>query len=141
MQKETRGLQIIHQPKPDTDVDVDIVAVHGLGGDSHSTWTSPNGHLWLRDSLPQALENPPADFGYGANASKVARVMTFGYDANILTRASSQRSFIFGEALLTELTDRRPGQAVRTLSRTGQNILPMILTTSIGQATAHFLRP
>jgi len=42
---------------------------------------------------------------------KIARVMTFGYDASVLTKASSQRSFTFAESLLSELKDRRHGQA------------------------------
>ena len=94
---------------------MDIVAVHGLGGDALGTWTSPNCHLWLRDSLPQALENPPADYSHGTDDSTKARVMTFGYDASVLTEASSQRSFTFAENLLSELKDRRHGQAVRML--------------------------
>src|SRR5277367_3733735 len=35
--------------------DVDIVAVHGLGGDAYKTWTHENGKLWLRDFLPDQL--------------------------------------------------------------------------------------
>jgi hypothetical protein len=108
--ERSSGLQILNPPAHNADVD--IVAVHGLGGDAFDTWTSPNGHLWLRDSLPQALKNPPADYSHGPDDSKIARVMTFGYDASVLTKASSQRSFTFAEDLLSELKDRRHGQAV-----------------------------
>jgi hypothetical protein len=111
-QQKSSGLQVLNPPAHNADVD--IVAVHGLGGDAFSTWTSSNGHLWLRDSLPQALETPPADYSHGPDDSKIARVMTFGYDASVLTKASSQRSFTFAENLLSELKDRRHGQAVRS---------------------------
>jgi hypothetical protein len=108
--EKSSGLQILNPPAHNADVD--IVAVHGLGGDAFDTWTSSNGHLWLRDSLPQALETPPADYSHGTDDSKIVRVMTFGYDASVLTKASSQRSFTFAENLLSELKDRRHGQAV-----------------------------
>lgn len=37
--------------------DVDIVAVHGLGGHFEETWTdSDSKQLWLRDFLPSQLE-------------------------------------------------------------------------------------
>ena len=104
------GLQVLNPPAHNADVD--IVAVHGLGGDAFDTWTSSKGHLWLRDSLPQALQNPPSDYSNGPDDSKIARVMTFGYDISVLTKASSERSFTFAENLLSELKDRRQGQAV-----------------------------
>ncbi|RYO62404.1 hypothetical protein AA0116_g5158 [Alternaria tenuissima] len=68
--KETRGLHILFEPTTaSSDLAIDIVAVHGLAGDSYSTWTDENnGKLWLRDLLPESL-------GFGN-----ARVMTFGYD-------------------------------------------------------------
>jgi hypothetical protein len=109
-QQKSPGLQILNPPAHNADVD--IVAVHGLGGDAFSTWTSSNDHFWLRDSLPQALKTPPADYSLGPDDSKTARVMTFGYNASVLTKASSQRSFTFAEDLLSELKDRRHGPAV-----------------------------
>jgi hypothetical protein len=89
------------------------VGVHGLGGDAFDTWTASNGKLWLRDFLPDQLKNPPDDFKNDPNDTKVARIMTFGYDANTFTKASKQRAFTFAEALLAQLNDRRKGTAVR----------------------------
>jgi len=54
------------------------MAVHGLGGDAYQTWTASNGKLWLRDFLP---------FDLLAEGTKTARIMTFGYDANVFTKA------------------------------------------------------
>ena len=53
---------------------VDIVAVHGLGGDWENTWTADNGKLWLRDFLPDQLREvkcEPRIFSYGYDASTV----------------------------------------------------------------------
>ncbi|KAI0203135.1 hypothetical protein F4808DRAFT_467764 [Astrocystis sublimbata] len=80
------------------DEQVDIVAVHGLGGDSIEAWTdSTTGVNWLRDLLPKHV--------------KAARVLTYGYDASptlfLTNRASTtiQRS---AECLVQELyADRK----------------------------------
>lgn len=77
-----------------------IVVVHGLGGDAFTTWTAGNGKLWLRDFLLDQLKDPPDDFKTGPRDTNVARVMTFGYDANMFTKASKQRSFTFAEDFL-----------------------------------------
>ncbi|KAI1324880.1 hypothetical protein F5Y16DRAFT_379814 [Xylariaceae sp. FL0255] len=110
--KETIGLRLLGIAPQDADID--IVAVHGLGGDAFETWTALNGKLWLRDFLPQQLEDPPEDSEYGPHDSKVARVMTFGYDASVGTKASSLRSFVFAEQLLVQLSDKRVSESSKT---------------------------
>jgi hypothetical protein len=57
--------------------------------------------MWLRDFLPEDLKN-------GASPC-LARVMTFGYDVNVYSKAASQRSFTFAEDLLSALYDFRQG--------------------------------
>jgi hypothetical protein len=47
------------------------VAVHGLGGHRNETWTGSTNKNWLRDFLPQQLEDEGIP----------ARVMSFGYDS------------------------------------------------------------
>jgi ABC-type glycerol-3-phosphate transport system permease component len=86
-------------------VDHTQVAVHGLGGDSFSTWChNATGNIWLRDFLPRSE--------YG----KDARIMTFGYDARAFIHPFSQtpmgRTFTFAEALLNDLSDSRRTKAV-----------------------------
>ena len=71
-----------------------------------------DGHLWLKDFLPQALEKPSLDYANGPKDLKAVRVMTFGYDANVFTKAASRRSFTFAEDLLSQLKDSRGGEAV-----------------------------
>lgn len=48
---------------------VDIISIHGLNGDSFTTWTHKNGRLWLRDFLPADLPG--------------CRVFTYGYPSQI----------------------------------------------------------
>jgi hypothetical protein len=44
-----------------------IVAVHGLDGHRETSWTAPNGKLWLTDFLPKLIPH--------------ARIISYGYDA------------------------------------------------------------
>ncbi|KAK3695737.1 hypothetical protein B0T22DRAFT_456099 [Podospora appendiculata] len=74
-------------------IDVDDCFVHGLEGDSIDTWTWSNGVsscCWPRDLLPRYFPN--------------ARIMTFGYNANILRNAVDGAILEFGNTLLTDLT-------------------------------------
>jgi hypothetical protein len=84
-----------------------IIAVHGISGDSFSTWTDKASKtLWLRDLLPQSP--------YFA----ACRILTFGYDAKVWivpARVNAQgRVFTFAEQLLVEVrTDRIRNHAVK----------------------------
>lgn len=62
--------------RPDDGVDVDIVFVHGLNGHPHRTWTSDKGHVfWPADLLPAVV------------AGDKARVLVYGYDADLASTA------------------------------------------------------
>jgi hypothetical protein len=64
------------------------VAVHGIAGDAHNTWTHENGQFWLRDFIPKFLPD--------------ARVISWGYNIDTiepLTNASLENlvgSFLIG---------------------------------------------
>ncbi|KAK2773891.1 ankyrin repeat protein [Colletotrichum kahawae] len=53
--------------------DVDLIAIHGVGGHAIKTWTCGD-RFWLRDFLP--LDFPSA------------RVLTFGFDGSQVFNAS-----------------------------------------------------
>ncbi|KAH6649379.1 hypothetical protein F5144DRAFT_634706 [Chaetomium tenue] len=69
---------------------VDIVAVHGLNGDSYSTWTHQNGSLWLRDFLPGSLPG--------------CRVFTYGYPSQVFGRSIAEVKG-YARRLLGEIRD------------------------------------
>ncbi|KAM0456633.1 hypothetical protein ACHAO4_003663 [Trichoderma viride] len=53
---------------------VDIIAVHGLGGNWLKTWRADDGAIWLRDRVPQLL----------AEKKIQARVLSYGYNADVI---------------------------------------------------------
>ncbi|OQE35114.1 hypothetical protein PENCOP_c014G06499, partial [Penicillium coprophilum] len=87
------GLEVLSEGKGP--VTVDIVAVHGLGGHRIRTWTHKSQCYWLGDLLPVDIPD--------------ARIMTFGYDANV--RGSSLNTFKDSARLLLHhlLLKRDPG--------------------------------
>ncbi|KUJ12820.1 uncharacterized protein LY89DRAFT_622819, partial [Mollisia scopiformis] len=69
-----------------------LVAVHGIKGHPHRTWTHPNGEKWLEDYLPKDFPN--------------TRILTFGYNAQVFT--SSRGCIIdYAEQLLQNLASVR----------------------------------
>ena len=92
---ETYGLRVLHDPAEPL---VDIIFVHGLTGDSYHTWLeAKSGIYWpvhlLRNDVPDA------------------RIMTFGYDADVtkfLGPVSQNNLRDHASALLGELAGVRP---------------------------------
>ncbi|KAK3172720.1 hypothetical protein OEA41_006044 [Lepraria neglecta] len=66
------GIRELTSPQ---EADVDILFVHGLFGSREDTWTEDR-ILWPRDLLPNDVPN--------------ARIMTFGYDADVVKLDASQ---------------------------------------------------
>ncbi|KAH2883934.1 hypothetical protein KXV75_007163 [Aspergillus fumigatus] len=71
------GILHLHELSPDHETNseaewksaVDIVAVHGLNGDSITAWSGPEtGTLWLKDLIPKHIPH--------------ARVLSFGYESS-----------------------------------------------------------
>ncbi|ORX91831.1 hypothetical protein BCR34DRAFT_501194, partial [Clohesyomyces aquaticus] len=79
---------------------ISIITIHGLSGDSFSTWTKGSAWtscLWLKDLLPKSLEELKAQ----------ARIFTFGYNADLFANLRAGRSNAFARDLLVALTTKR----------------------------------
>ena len=71
-----------------------MVAVHGLCGDPHDTWTEEaSKKLWLQDFLPSQVPN--------------TRIMTFGYDSLVAFSKSEIEIRDVAVDLLNRLNDER----------------------------------
>jgi hypothetical protein len=101
-----------------------IVAIHGLNGGSFSTWTQ-DGKLWLRDFLPSTFPS--------------ARIMTFGYNANLFADCASGRINNFANNLIALLAAKRQDSNVFTSSHHSS---PVQALTDTGKAkTSSFYMP
>ncbi|RYP53829.1 hypothetical protein DL768_001280 [Monosporascus sp. mg162] len=92
-----RGLEVLvplpsDGPGGHAPLAVDIVMVHGLNGNRTTTWTQ-NGCLWPRDLLPEKIST--------------ARVLTFGYNADLAWNYSTYGIRDHATMLLTSLRDKR----------------------------------
>ncbi|KAJ7875324.1 Alpha/Beta hydrolase protein [Mycena olivaceomarginata] len=92
---------------------VDIVALHGLNGHAFRSWEyrDPNGKesfMWLRDCLPEQIPE--------------ARVMTYGYNANVYSDVSTGRLRTFAETFLQELRYMRESDPSRPLILVGHSM-------------------
>ncbi|KAI1157492.1 hypothetical protein F5B18DRAFT_644862 [Nemania serpens] len=88
------GLKVLRYPAPKCTLDV--VAVHGLNGDCRGSWTSngPEGSvLWLDDLLPKKIPT--------------ARIMTFGYNADVVGNTSVAGIRDNARKLLESIRDER----------------------------------
>jgi len=81
-----------------------VVALHGLNGHAFDTWKyqsssdSNDYFMWLRDSLPKHFPG--------------ARVLTYGYNANVLSDVSTGRLRTFAETFLEKLRLERGDEVV-----------------------------
>ncbi|KAL6900330.1 hypothetical protein GGI43DRAFT_383810 [Trichoderma evansii] len=82
---EGSGLKIVKDSK---DADIDIVAVHGLGGQGFRSWISHEGgksKFWLEDLLAEDIPN--------------ARIMTYGYVSEGANYRYLVHNVLYGRAL------------------------------------------
>ncbi|EWZ87293.1 hypothetical protein FOWG_09190 [Fusarium oxysporum f. sp. lycopersici MN25] len=78
------GFSVVGTPFANSDqIEVDIVAVHGLGGHAYGSFKERGGsYMWLEDSLPAHLR--------AALAGCAARILLYGYDARVENTISFQ---------------------------------------------------
>jgi hypothetical protein len=81
--------------------EVDIIAIHGLGGTLYETWTHENGVLWLRDIVPKELSG--------------VRVYTFGYDSGFAFSKGTGTLHDFSKSLLEAIKLERTTPEVQSL--------------------------
>ncbi|KAI4113333.1 MAG: hypothetical protein LQ345_005660 [Seirophora villosa] len=88
------GIKTLADP---SDAKIDIVFIHGLTGNRDSTWQDKkSGTTWPQDLLPGDMPK--------------ARVVTFGYDADVvglIDVASSNTIRDHGKALATQVAQKR----------------------------------
>ena len=92
----------IHTPADGRQIDLDIVAVHGLMGNPYTTWTrgkDPNRKPWISDFLPSQLPH--------------ARVFSYGYDSKFVRSSSVAGIPDFARNLLGWLKLRRSTESER----------------------------
>jgi Putative serine esterase (DUF676) len=90
---EKIGLFELAKGKHDDEKTIDVVAVHGLQGDSYQTWTHENGTMWLESILPDKIP--------------YARIMTFGYNSIIAFSSSEAKLEDKSIELINRLTMKR----------------------------------
>ena len=97
---DSYGIKVLHNPESATIVD--IVFVHGLTGNSFHTWFDRTSQThWPRDLIKEDLPD--------------ARVMTFGYDADVvhaIGSASLESISSYSGDLLASLSGKRHGVEV-----------------------------
>ncbi|KAG0124311.1 Alpha/Beta hydrolase protein [Tuber indicum] len=90
-EEERFGLFVV--TPQDRNAVVDIVALHGLGGDRFRTWTHDSGACWIRDFLPEQIPG--------------ARIMTFGYNSGVAFSQNVAGISVFANDLLDRLKGLR----------------------------------
>lgn len=79
-----------------------ILALHGLNGHAYRSWEyrDRNGEsfMWLRDCLPERIPE--------------ARILTYGYNANVYSDVSTGRTRTFAETFLERLRYMRESDPV-----------------------------
>ena len=80
---------------------VSIVALHGLNGHAIRSWEyhkHGTTFMWLQDSLPESVPG--------------ARIMVYGYNANVFEHVSTSRLRSFADTFLERLRYMREGNTV-----------------------------
>jgi hypothetical protein len=101
-EEDCYGIKVLHSPPSAV---IDIVFIHGLRGNSYTTWLHRKSKVhWPRDLLKNDMRN--------------ARIMTFGYDADVVhfwDHAAQDSISGYANDLLGDLAGHRQGNSVRIL--------------------------
>ncbi|KPM38862.1 hypothetical protein AK830_g7714 [Neonectria ditissima] len=121
------GLKVFREPPDVDDVEVDVVAVHGIGASPNTTWTHKETNVnWLSNDtmLPAALPN--------------ARIMAFGYNS-LWFGEHAVRQTVEGiaTALLVELSDMRIGFPRRPVIFIGHCFGGLVIQQAYTMAALH----
>ena len=99
---------------------ISIVALHGLNGHAFDTWqysSDDDCFMWLRDILPEHFPG--------------ARILTYGYNANVVSDISTGRLRTFAETLLEKLRlERGENVSNRILYRSMQILKTNSISTN-----------
>jgi hypothetical protein len=96
---ERIGLKFVTEENPTAEQTIDLVAIHGLGGDFYETWTDKNTNQnWLEDFLPKEKE------------LRQLRIMSWGYNSMVLGSNSTATITTFAQSLLGDLKTARPNE-------------------------------
>lgn len=116
MAKDGIDMAIWYKPPKGVKITADIVFIHGLTGGRDSTWTAegakePWPKLFLKDENDDEDDEDEKGSGYPL---KTARIMSWGYDAdivNLVKPAGQNRVMDHARNLLGALEDVREGSA------------------------------
>ncbi|CUS12561.1 unnamed protein product [Tuber aestivum] len=112
------GMHVLNPERKD--VNVDIIAVHGLGGHAFHSWThEPTNKMWLRDFLPHQVPR--------------ARIATFGYDARVAGSRAVVESLDSAQSLLLDVKLLRstPEERERPLVLIGHSLGGIIIKKAL----------
>ncbi|KAI8659743.1 hypothetical protein NCS56_01192100 [Fusarium sp. Ph1] len=114
LSRSFQGITVLYEPKQDEQhergykererseeaiINMDICAVHGLGGNAIDTWNaSDKGILWLRDYLPSS------------EYFNSSRIMTFGYDSDLTDQGTVAELDNWAESLIHCLSEVRTSE-------------------------------
>ncbi|KAH8745732.1 Alpha/Beta hydrolase protein [Hyaloscypha finlandica] len=99
---ESVGLFLLERNPPRQIYDIDIIAVHGLGGHWERTWKdSETNKVWLRDFLPLQLRDSNIN----------PRVFSYGYDSSVAFSRSITDINDVADDFLDRLSHVRPNVA------------------------------
>ncbi|KAF5012463.1 hypothetical protein FDECE_1515 [Fusarium decemcellulare] len=90
-----QDVTVLYEYNNGREVELDICAIHGLGGNAIDTWTADNGDMWLRDYLPSS------------EYFTKSRIMTFGYDSDLTNKKTVMTLENWAESLLHNLNEVR----------------------------------